>query len=122
MLRRLVREASGADHSGKAASRREERPFRRGPRWFSSPPSSGSVYGLLTMRRDDSRQSEWSFRPCCRRWSTIEMPMSNEGNPDQKVTAARLGPETREHIAAHLQSIFAGIEGEPITNEQVDLL
>lgn len=49
-------------------------------------------------------------------------PMSTEGNPDQKVTRPRLGPDAREHIAAHLQTVFAEIEGQPIPDEQVDLL
>jgi hypothetical protein len=48
--------------------------------------------------------------------------MSTEGNPDQKVTRPRLGPDTREHIRAHLQAVFAEIEGQPIPDEQVDLL
>jgi hypothetical protein len=48
--------------------------------------------------------------------------MSTEGNPDQKVTRPQLDPDAREHIAAHLQIIFADIEGQPIPDEQVDLL
>ena len=48
--------------------------------------------------------------------------MSTEGKPDQKVTRPRLGPDAREHIGARLQDIFAEIEGQPIPDEQVDLL
>ena len=49
-------------------------------------------------------------------------PMSIEGNPDQKVTALRLERDTREHLAAHLQAIFAEVEAEPLPNDQIDLL
>ena len=48
--------------------------------------------------------------------------MSTEGNPDQKLTAPQLGPEAREHIGAHLQAVFAEVEGEPIPDDQIDLL
>ncbi|MBM6579565.1 hypothetical protein ILT44_05170 [Microvirga sp. BT689] len=48
--------------------------------------------------------------------------MSTEGNPDQNVTRPRLDPDAREYIGAHLQAIFAEIEGQPIPDEQVDLL
>ncbi|WP_442931651.1 NepR family anti-sigma factor [Microvirga sp. CF3062] len=48
--------------------------------------------------------------------------MSTEGNPDRKVTRPRLGPDAREHIGAHLQIVYAEIEGQPIPDEQVDLL
>ena len=58
----------------------------------------------------------------CRRARATGNPMSTEGNPDQKVTRPRLDPDAREHIGAHLQIIFAEIEGQPIPDEQVDLL
>lgn len=48
--------------------------------------------------------------------------MSTEGNPEQKVTRPRLGPDAQEHIGAHLQAVFAEIEGQPLPDEQVDLL
>jgi hypothetical protein len=48
--------------------------------------------------------------------------MSTEGNLEQKVTHPRLDPDAREHIGAHLQAIFAEIEGQPIPDEQIDLL
>jgi hypothetical protein len=48
--------------------------------------------------------------------------MRNEGRPDQKPTAPPLAPAAREHIGAQLQVVFAGIEGEPIPNDQIDLL
>lgn len=46
--------------------------------------------------------------------------MSTERNPDQKIP--RLGPDAREHIGAHLQAVYAEIEGQPIPNEQIDSL
>ncbi|ANY84939.1 hypothetical protein BB934_42690 (plasmid) [Microvirga ossetica] len=48
--------------------------------------------------------------------------MSTEGNPDQKITRPRLGPDAREHIGAQLQAVYAEIEGQPIPNDQIDLL
>jgi hypothetical protein len=48
--------------------------------------------------------------------------MSTEGNLDQKGSRPRLGPDAREQIGAHLQAIFAEIEGQPIPDEQIDLL
>jgi hypothetical protein len=48
--------------------------------------------------------------------------MSTEGKPDQKNTGPRLGPDAREHIGSHPQAIFAEIEGQPIPDEQIDLL
>lgn len=48
--------------------------------------------------------------------------MSTEGKPDQKNTGPQLGPDAREHIGSHLQTIFAEIEGQPIPDEQIDLL
>jgi hypothetical protein len=48
--------------------------------------------------------------------------MSTEGNLDQKASGPRLGPDAREQIGAHLQTIFAEIGGQPITDEQIDLL
>lgn len=48
--------------------------------------------------------------------------MSSEGNLDQKVSHPRLGPDAREQIGAHLQAVFAEIEGQPIPDEQIDLL
>jgi hypothetical protein len=48
--------------------------------------------------------------------------MSTERISDQKVTYPRLGPDAREQIGAHLQTILAEIEGLPIPDEQVDLL
>jgi hypothetical protein len=52
----------------------------------------------------------------------IGKPMSTEGNLDQKVTRPRLGPDAREQIGTHLQTIFAEIEGQPIPDDHVDLL
>jgi hypothetical protein len=49
-------------------------------------------------------------------------PMSTEGHSEQKVTRARLGPDAREQIGTHLQAIFADIEGQPIPDDQIDLL
>jgi hypothetical protein len=49
-------------------------------------------------------------------------PMSTERNPDQKVTSPQLGPDAREHIGAHLQVTYAEIEGQPIPDDQIDLL
>jgi hypothetical protein len=48
--------------------------------------------------------------------------MSTEGNPDQKVMRPRLDPDAREHIGAHLQAVFAEIEGQPIPDDQINLL
>jgi hypothetical protein len=48
--------------------------------------------------------------------------MSTEGNPDPKIARPQLDTDAREHIAAHLQIIFADVEGQPIPDEQVDLL
>jgi hypothetical protein len=48
--------------------------------------------------------------------------MSTEGNLDQKASRPRLGSDAREQIGAHLQAIFAEIEGQPIPDEQIDLL
>lgn len=48
--------------------------------------------------------------------------MRNEGRPDQKPAAPPLAPDAQEHIGAQLQVVFAGIEGEPIPNDQIDLL
>ena len=48
--------------------------------------------------------------------------MSTEGNPDQKVSYPRLGPDAQEQIGTQLQVIFAEIEGQPIPDEQIDLL
>ncbi|MBQ0823674.1 hypothetical protein HPT29_019565 [Microvirga terrae] len=48
--------------------------------------------------------------------------MSTERNSDHKVSGPRLGPDARKRIAAHLQAIFAEIEGQPIPDDQIDLL
>ena len=48
--------------------------------------------------------------------------MSNEGRPDQKLASPPLAPDTRKHLGAHLQAVFAEIEGEPIPDDQIDLL
>jgi hypothetical protein len=48
--------------------------------------------------------------------------MSTEGKPDQNIAHPRLGPDAREHIRAHLQAIFAEIEGQPLPDDQIDLL
>ena len=48
--------------------------------------------------------------------------MSTEGNLDQKELRPRLGSDVREQIGAHLQAVFAEIEGQPIPDEQIDLL
>ncbi|WP_114947871.1 NepR family anti-sigma factor [Microvirga calopogonii] len=48
--------------------------------------------------------------------------MSIEGNLDQKKPHPRLGSDAWEQIGAHLQAVFAEIEGQPIPDEQVDLL
>jgi hypothetical protein len=48
--------------------------------------------------------------------------MSTEINPDQKITRPRLGPDAREHIGAHLQAVYAEIEGQPIPDDQINLL
>jgi hypothetical protein len=48
--------------------------------------------------------------------------MSTEGNLNQTITCPRLGPDAWEQIGAHLQAIFAKIEGLPIPDEQIDLL
>ncbi|WP_262296170.1 hypothetical protein [Microvirga sesbaniae] len=48
--------------------------------------------------------------------------MSTERNSDQTMSGPRLGPDAREQIAAHLQAIFAEIEGQPIPDDQIDLL
>jgi hypothetical protein len=48
--------------------------------------------------------------------------MSTEANLEQTNTRPRLGPDAREHIGNHLQAVFAEIEGQPIPDEQVDLL
>ena len=48
--------------------------------------------------------------------------MRNEGRPDRKPAAPPLAPDTRKHLGAHLQVVFAEIEGEPIPDDQIDLL
>jgi len=48
--------------------------------------------------------------------------MSIEGNLDQKEARPRLGSDAREQIGAHLQAVFAEIEGQPIPDDQIDLL
>jgi hypothetical protein len=48
--------------------------------------------------------------------------MSKVGCPDQKLASPPLGPDARQHIGAHLQAVFAEIEGEPIPDDQIDLL
>ena len=34
----------------------------------------------------------------------------------------RLDPDARDYIGAHLQIVYAEIEGQPIPDEQIDLL
>lgn len=48
--------------------------------------------------------------------------MSNEGRPDRKLAAPPLAPDTRKHLGTQLQAAFAEIEGEPIPDDQIDLL
>jgi hypothetical protein len=48
--------------------------------------------------------------------------MSIEGNPDQNIMGPQLGPDAREHIGAYLQAIFAEIAGQPLPDDQIDLL
>lgn len=48
--------------------------------------------------------------------------MSKERNPEQKITRARLSPDAQEQIGTHLQIMFADIEGQPLTDDQIDLL
>jgi hypothetical protein len=48
--------------------------------------------------------------------------MSIEGNLDQKEPRPWLGSDAREQIGACLQAVFAEIEGQPIPDEQIDLL
>ncbi|SCX91754.1 hypothetical protein [Microvirga guangxiensis] len=48
--------------------------------------------------------------------------MITEGNLDQKAARPWLDRDAREQIGAHLQALFAEIEGQPITDEQIDLL
>jgi hypothetical protein len=54
--------------------------------------------------------------------STNGQPMSTKRHLDQKVAAPLLGPDTRDHIGVHLQAMFAGVEGDPIPDDQIDLL
>ena len=49
-------------------------------------------------------------------------PMSTEGKLDQPGPHPRLEPDAREQIGARLQAVFAEIEGQPIPDEQIDLL
>jgi hypothetical protein len=48
--------------------------------------------------------------------------MSTEGKLDQTGPRPRLEPDAREQIGARLQAVFAEIEGQPIPDEQIDLL
>jgi Anti-sigma factor NepR len=48
--------------------------------------------------------------------------MSTEGKLDQPGPHLRLEPDAREQIGACLQAVFAEIEGQPIPDEQIDLL
>lgn len=48
--------------------------------------------------------------------------MSTKGNLEQDVSRPRLDADAREQIGAHLQAIFAEIEGQPIPDDQIDLL
>ena len=48
--------------------------------------------------------------------------MSTKANPDHEAARPRLEPDARKRIGTHLQAIFAEIEGQPLTDEQIDLL
>ncbi len=48
--------------------------------------------------------------------------MSTQGKLDQSGPHLRLEPDAREQIGARLQAVFAEIEGQPIPDEQIDLL
>ena len=48
--------------------------------------------------------------------------MRNEEPLDRKLAAPPLAPDARKHIGAQLQVVYANIEGEPIPNDQIDLL
>jgi hypothetical protein len=47
---------------------------------------------------------------------------TDEADPPRGSTMPTLGQDARVHIGTELKTIFAGIEGEPIPNEHVDLL
>jgi len=48
--------------------------------------------------------------------------MINEPTDKQKVKQQRLGRDAQERIGAGLQATYAAVEGEPLPNEQIDLL
>ena len=48
--------------------------------------------------------------------------MSNEGRPDRKLAVPPLAPDARQQIGAQLKVVFADIEGEPLPDDQIDLL
>jgi hypothetical protein len=79
------------------------------------------AYGLLTMCGDDSRTGR-NDRPAAGISVQTGRQMCNEGRPDWKLAAPPLAPDARKHIGAQLKVVFAGIEGEPIPDGQIDLL
>jgi hypothetical protein len=48
--------------------------------------------------------------------------MSTKADRDHEAAHPRLEPDARKRIGTHLQTIFAEIEGQPLTDEQIDLL
>ena len=77
--------------------------------------------GLLTMCGDGSRDGR-KVHPAAGAKVHTGRLMRNEGRPDQKLATPPLAPDTRKHIGAQLQVVFADIEGEPIPDDQIDLL
>lgn len=48
--------------------------------------------------------------------------MNNEPTDQHKTRPQPLGRDAQERIGAGLQAAYAKVEGEPLPNEQVDLL
>ena len=48
--------------------------------------------------------------------------MINEPTDERKERPQPLGRDVQERIGAGLQAAYAGVEGEPLPNEQIDLL
>ena len=90
---------------------------------YCIPDAESAVDDPLTMIADPDRTSRGWFSAHFA-WGGVPTgnPMSTKANPDHEAARPRLEPDARKRIGAHLQAIFAEIEGQPLTDEQIDLL
>jgi hypothetical protein len=77
---------------------------------------------LLTMSQDPPCRNSFADVETRRKQMPMREITATEATTECGATGPTLGRDARLHIGRELQAVFAMVEGEPIPNDQIDLL